>query len=176
MALYRSRTIKKPKNGLPQATLRNSGKRLSEMLSVLRRHRVAEGLDPVKLREIFEELGPTFVKLGQIMSLRSDMLPKEYCDDLAKLRMEVEHLPWSVMNDHLEAEMGRSVEEAFESIETEPLGAASIAQVYRAHLKTGEEVAVKVQRPGIVESMTQDISMMSRAVDTLDVVRPRAAA
>ena len=176
MALYRSRTIKKPKDGLPQATLRNSGKRLSEMLSVLRRHRVAEGLDPVKLREIFEELGPTFVKLGQIMSLRSDMLPKEYCDELAKLRMEVEHLPWSVMKDHLEAEMGRSVEEAFESIETDPLGSASIAQVYRAHLKTGEEVAVKVQRPGIVESMTQDISMMSRAVDTLDVVRPRAAA
>ena len=74
-----------------------SGQRLGEILKVLKAHHIAKGLTPVKLREILEDLGPTYVKLGQIMSMRSDMLPEKYCQELVKLRTDVRPLPFSVI-------------------------------------------------------------------------------
>ena len=70
-----------------------SGNRLTEILGVLKKHHITRGLQPVKLREILEDLGPTYVKLGQIMSMRSDILPEAYCRELTRLRTEVRPLP-----------------------------------------------------------------------------------
>ena len=78
-----------------------SGRRLNEILKVLKKHHLTSGLTPVKLREILEDLGPTYVKLGQIMSMRSDMLPEVYCQELTRLRTDVIPMPY-------ETEIGRA--------------------------------------------------------------------
>ncbi len=159
----------------PQATLQGTMRRLGDFLTVLRRRKVNEGLTPEKLRLVLEDLGPTFVKLGQMMSLRSDILPQEYCDELVKLRMNVRPVPWEEIEPFLVSTYGKPLDEVFSKVDDVPMGSASIAQVYRAELLDGSPVAIKVQRPGIGESMTRDLSMMRRAVDTLDMVNPDAA-
>lgn len=144
-----------------------SGKRLREIISVLKRHHITRGLSPQKLREILEDLGPTYVKLGQIMSMRSDMLPEKYCRELTKLRTDVRPLPFSTIMEIIEKELRRPVAEIFESIDRKPLGSASIAQVHPAVLKDGRKVVVKVQRPAIHEIMENDIRLMRRAAGLL---------
>ena len=84
-----------------------SGRRLNEILKVLKKHHLTSGLTPVKLREILEDLGPTYVKLGQIMSMRSDMLPQAYCDELKKLRSGVVPMPFETVEEILAAQYGR---------------------------------------------------------------------
>ena len=118
------------------------------------------GLTPVKMRLMFEALGPTFVKVGQILSMRSEILPQSFCDELAKLRADADPMPYSTVLDVLAAEYGRPADEVFAHIDPKPLGSASLAQVHRATLKTGEDVAIKVQRPGVRETMAQDVSIM----------------
>ena len=98
------------------------------------------------------------------MSLRSDILPKRYCDELMKLCSEVPPMPFSQVIEVLEESMGCPWQAEFQHIEQKPLGAASIAQVHRATLKTGEEVVIKVQRKGIYETMARDIGLMHKAV------------
>lgn len=146
------------------------GKRLKEITRVLRRHAVTRGVSPEKLRLILEELGPTFVKLGQLLSLRSDILPKRYCDELMKLCSDVEPMSFAQVEEVLEESFGCPWQEEFLSIEEEPLGSASIAQVHRAVLKSGEEVVIKVQRKGIYEIMARDIGLMKKAVKLLPPV------
>lgn len=128
------------------------------------KHAITRGVSPEKLRLILEDLGPTYIKLGQIMSLRSDILPKRYCDELMKLCSDVPPMPFSQVIEVLEESMGCPWQEEFQHIEQKPLGAASIAQVHRATLKTGEEVVIKVQRKGIYETMARDIGLMHKAV------------
>lgn len=140
-----------------------SSQRLSEILHVLKSHQITRGLTPVKLREILEDLGPTYVKLGQIMSMRSDMLPESYCRELTKLRTEVRPLPFETVLSVIRQELKRPAEEVFSGITAAPLGSASIAQVHPAVLKSGEKVVVKVQRPAISETMANDISLMKKA-------------
>lgn len=140
------------------------GERLREITAVLKKHAITRGVSPEKLRLILEDLGPTYIKLGQIMSLRSDILPKRYCDELMKLCSEVPPMPFSQVIEVLEESMGCPWQEEFQHIEQKPLGAASIAQVHRATLKTGEEVVIKVQRKGIYETMARDIGLMHKAV------------
>ena len=135
-------------------------KRLRQMLSIVRRYDVIKGLTPTKLRAMLEELGPTFVKVGQILSMRSEMLPQSFCDELAKLRADADPMPYEVVVDTLATEYDRPVDEVFAHIDPKPLGSASLAQVHRATLVTGEDVAVKVQRPGVRETMAQDVSIM----------------
>lgn len=142
-------------------------KRLGEILRVLRSHQLTHGLTPIKLREILEDLGPTYVKLGQIMSMRSDMLPERYCQELTKLRTEVRPLPFQTILAVIEEECGRPAKEIFTEIEARPLGSASIAQVHPAILKDGRRVVVKVQRPAIAETMAKDIALMKKAVGML---------
>ena len=141
-----------------------SGSRLKEITAVLRKHELTRGITPEKLRLILEDLGPTFIKIGQIMSLHSDVLPKKYCDELMKLRSDVAPMPFSEVEEVIEDSYGYPWQEVFSQIEKETLGSASIAQVHRAMLKTGEEVVVKVQRKGIYDTMARDIGLLHKAV------------
>ena len=138
--------------------------RLKEMTAVLKKYKLTHGLTPEKFRLILQELGPTYIKLGQIMSLHSDILPKEYCEELMKLCSDVEPMPFEQVEAVIDASFGYSWKDVFASIDKKPLGAASIAQVHRATLKTGEQVVVKVQRKGIHEVMSKDMALLHKAV------------
>jgi ubiquinone biosynthesis protein len=115
---------------------------------------------PARLRLAFEELGPTFIKLGQLLSLRPDLLPPEYAAELAKLQDEAMPLPFAQIKGKVEAQLGRALGELFQEFEEEPLAAASLAQVHRALLRDGTEVVVKVQRPGIWETIRADLIIL----------------
>lgn len=138
--------------------------RLREITRVLHAHNISRGVTPVKLREILEDLGPTFIKVGQLMSMRSDILPQEYCDELMKLTSDVPPMSYDEVVRVIEDSYGRPCGEIFKSIDKKPLGSASIAQVHRATLVTGEDVVVKVQREGIYSTMKRDINLLRRAV------------
>ena len=144
--------------------------RLREMVAVLRRHDVVRGIDPPKLRMLLEDLGPTFMKLGQILSMRPDFLPQEYCDELMKLQSAAKPLPFDVILQVIEREYNTPWNKVFQRVEEEVIGSASIAQVHRAVLKNGEQVVVKVQRPGIYEIMSKDIVLLKRAVGIIKVI------
>ena len=139
--------------------------RLREILAILAKSGIAGGLSPQKLRSAVEELGPTFVKLGQILSMRRDLLPEAYCAELAKLRADVRPLSLEEVRGVAEEEYARPLEEVFSSFSPEPLGSASIAQVHAAVLPDGRRVVVKVQRPGVRETMARDIPLLHRAAD-----------
>ena len=149
-----------------------SATRLREMVEVLRARDIVHGITPEKLRLILEDLGPTFVKLGQIMSMRPDFLPQEYCDELMKLQTEANPLPFSVIEKVIEQEYQRRWTRIFRSIDEEALGSASIAQVHRAVLLDGEKVVIKVQRPGVHDVMSKDIVLLKRAAGILKILGP----
>lgn len=137
--------------------------RVGAIIGVLRRTGAFKGeMTPAKLRGVLEALGPTFVKVGQILSMRSEILPKDYCDELAKLRADVDPMPFSEVREAVEAEYGRPLSAVFSYFDPVPLGSASVAQVHRATLITGEEVAVKVQRPGVQKTMANDIDILRK--------------
>ncbi len=144
--------------------------RLKEITAVLRKHNITRGVTPKKLRMILEDLGPTFIKLGQIMSMHSDILPKRYCDELMHLRSDVTPMPFEEVTSVIDESYGRSWKRVFSDIEAEPRGSASIAQVHRATLRTGEQVVVKVQRRGIYEKMARDIALLHKAVKIMPPV------
>lgn len=145
------------------------GGRLKDILDVLKKHHITRGLSPVKLREILEDLGPTYVKLGQIMSMRSDMLSEAYCKELSRLRTQVKPLSFDIIKSVIEEELGRPSGEIFLKIDPLPLGSASIAQVHMASLSDGTNVVIKVQRPAIKETMSNDIKLLKKAVRILKI-------
>lgn len=149
-----------------QAPLK-SHTRLAEIIGILRKHHITQGVDPVKLRHIIEDLGPTFVKIGQIMASRQDMFSERYCKELIKLRENVMQMDMETVYQVIENDYGTSVEEVFDDFDPIPLGSASIAQVHRARLKNGDDIVVKVQRPGIYEMMERDISLIRKASQLL---------
>ena len=144
--------------------------RLREMTAVLHKYEITKGLTPEKLRMILEDLGPTFIKIGQIMSMHSDILPKRYCDELMKLRSDVKPMPFSEVSEVLEESYGCSWGAIFREINEKPLGSASIAQVHKAVLKDGSPVVIKVQRKGIYGIMARDIALLRKAVRLLPPV------
>lgn len=141
--------------------------RLREITEVLRRNKITRGITPEKLRVILEELGPTYIKLGQIMSLHSDILPQRYCRELMKLTSEVAPMPFPEVEEVINRSYREDWHSFFSSIDYTPLGSASIAQVHHATLISGEEVVIKVQRKGIYDTMARDIGLMHRAVRLL---------
>lgn len=149
-----------------QYKLTSAGRRgrIAEIFRLARKYEVWHDLTPARLRRLLEELGPMFVKMGQIMANRSEILPQAYCDELRHLQMDVEPVPFAVVHDCLMAEYGRSLSEIFSHIDRKPLGSASLAQVHRARLVSGEDVAIKVQRPGAQQVMAQDIDIMRSIV------------
>ncbi len=139
---------------------KTSSKRMGEIVSIMRRYQVARGLTPEKAVAVLEALGPTYVKIGQLASSRSDLLPSAYCDAFEQLHDHVTPLPFSEVIHCIDTAYGAPWTTVFASIDEKPLGAASIAQVHRAVLLDGTVVAVKVRRPGIVEQMAEDITLM----------------
>ncbi|HIE12357.1 MAG TPA: AarF/ABC1/UbiB kinase family protein [Desulfotomaculum sp.] len=121
-----------------------------------------------RLRLVLEELGATFIKLGQILSTRGDLLPPEYIAELEKLQDQVPPFSFAAVREILRTELGLPHEEIFVTFEATPLAAASIAQVHRATLRDGTPVVVKVQRPGIEEVLTTDIEILHDVARFLD--------
>jgi len=138
--------------------------RLLQIFGIVRKYDVFRGITPVKFRRLLEELGPTFVKAGQILSMRSEILPERFCRELTKLRSDAEPMPYETVIAVLEQEYGTGLDTIFDAIGEHPLGSASVAQVHRARLASGADVAVKVQRPHVQEVMAQDIDIMRSLV------------
>jgi ubiquinone biosynthesis protein len=115
-----------------------------------------------RLREALEHLGPTFVKLGQLLAGRSDLLPPEWCAELGKLREEVAPVAFERLEPQLRGDLGAAPSEAFAVLEREPLAAGSIAQVHRAVLRDGTPVVLKIRRPGIEEVVAADLGLLTR--------------
>ena len=114
----------------------------------------------VRLRLALEHLGPIFVKFGQVLSTRRDLVPLDIVEELAKLQDQVPPFPADQSRALIEKAFGKSVEELFASFEAEPVASASIAQVHFAVLKDGREVAVKVLRPGMLETIDDDLALL----------------
>jgi ubiquinone biosynthesis protein len=123
---------------------------------------------PERLRMAFEELGPTFIKLGQVLSSRTDLLPEAFGKELSKLQDRVSPLPFTVIKNSVERELNATLEEVFTSFTAEPLASASIGQVHEAVLKDGTRVVVKVQRPGIDTLIKTDVSVLSGLAAALE--------
>jgi ubiquinone biosynthesis protein len=115
---------------------------------------------PVIVKETIEKLGPTFVKFGQFLSIRPDLVPPEFGDEFRKLQDQVPPFSFEFAKVEIERELGQTCAELFTEFDETPVAAASVSQVHRAKLKSGEEVAVKVQRPWIREEMETDILIM----------------
>lgn len=125
-------------------------------------------------RRAFEKLGPTYVKLAQMLSVRPDVLPLAAMDELAKLQDSVAPFDTCTARALVESTLGRRIEEVFSDFSAEPVAAASLAQVYRARLlRNGEEVAVKVQRPDALATVSKDLYVLQRAVQVYDSIIKR---
>ena len=139
-----------------------------QMINRKPREQIARLSRPERLRLVFEELGPTFIKLGQLLSTRPDLIPAEYLDELARLQDEVP--PFSLAEVHaiFREELGRSPDEVFHYFDAEPLAAASIGQVHRARLDSGAEVVVKVQRPDIENVIAVDLEILAHLAGLME--------
>lgn len=152
---------------VPELKQEKTGARFREIFGVLHKNQIIKGITPEKVRHIIEDLGPTFIKLGQIMSSQSNILPKEYCEELEKLRSDVPPMPIEQVYRILEKEYGRPVKELFRDFHEKPIGSASIGQAHIAELQTGEKVVLKVQREGIYDTMERDMDFLQKAVKIL---------
>ncbi|MGB4505110.1 MAG: AarF/UbiB family protein [Syntrophaceticus sp.] len=115
---------------------------------------------PGRITQVLKELGPTFVKLGQLLSTRADLLPKEYLQELAKLQDEVTPVPMAEVENVIVQEIGHAISDVFIEFDSQALASASIGQVHKAKLVTGEDVVVKIQRPGIARLIKVDLEIL----------------
>ena len=127
---------------------------------------------PVRVRRAIEEMGPTFIKLGQVLSTRVDLLAKEWIEELGRLQSQVPPVPWAEVRQQLVEDLGGAPEEAFAELDQQPLAAASIAQVHRARLRDGTAVALKVRRPGIQQVVEADMRILERVVHLIETRLP----
>ena len=124
---------------------------------------------PIRIRRIFEELGPAYIKLGQMLSTRPDLVGIEIAEELESLRDNTPTTPFSEMKKVIESELQKPIEEVYSEIEETPIGSASIGQVYRARLKdSNEEVAIKVQKPNSREIIESDVKIMKFLANRID--------
>ncbi|HMF56321.1 MAG TPA: AarF/UbiB family protein, partial [Pyrinomonadaceae bacterium] len=128
----------------------------------------------VWLKENLIKLGPTFIKIGQALGTRGDLLPLAYVKELALLQDQVPPFPTAEAYARIESELGRTVQELYAEIDAEPIAAASLGQVYRARLHTGQEVAVKVQRPNLREAINFDLAILRNIVRQVNRYFPQA--
>jgi ubiquinone biosynthesis protein len=139
-----------------------------QMINRKPREQIARLSRPERLRLVFEELGPTFIKLGQLLSTRPDLIPADYLDELAKLQDDIPPFDVAEVRVIFQEELGRSPEELFHYFDIDPLAAASIGQVHRARLDSGAEVVIKVQRPGIENVIAVDLEILAHIADLME--------
>ena len=125
-------------------------------------------MSPARLRRLLIRLGPMFVKIGQFLALRPDVLPQEYCDELLQLVDQAEPEPWENIRGTIERELDAPLDELFRSIRSEPLAAGSIAQVHLARMHSGERVVVKVQRTNLDQRVKKDLNRVRWIARALD--------
>ncbi len=130
---------------------------------------------PQRVRRAIEALGPTFIKLGQILASRPDLLSPQWTEELGKLHSQVSPVPWDRIRPQLEADLGGPPSEIFAEFNTNPIASASIAQVYRAKLQTGEDVVVKVLRPGLRKIVEADLRLLAHATRIFEKEVPELA-
>lgn len=123
-----------------------------------------------RFRLMLAELGPTFVKLGQVMSTRADLLPREFIEELSNLQDHATPVPIELVRKQIREAFGKELEEVYQRFDPVPLAAASMAQAHRARTKEGDEVIVKVQRPGISEQLRADLSVLHYVARALEAV------
>jgi len=121
--------------------------------------------NPEELAEDLKKMGPTYVKLGQLLSTRPDLMPEPYLKALESLQDNVEEIPYGEVQKIVEEEIGQRISKAFESFDIEPLASASIGQVHLAVLRSGKKVAVKIQRPGVRKNFTEDLDTLKDLTD-----------
>ncbi len=147
-----------------------SGKdRLLEIVRIIKKYDLIKNATPKNLRLAIEEAGPTFIKLGQILASRDDIIPKEYCDELSCLRNQVKPMDYEKVLEILDREYNGKTWEIFSKIEEIPIGSASIAEVHKAVLNDGTEVVIKIQRENIYELMAMDVKLLKKIIDLLKI-------
>jgi ubiquinone biosynthesis protein len=143
-------------------------KRLRQIIQVFLKYKVIQNLskqqDPIAVRKAFEELGPTFIKIGQMLSVRSDLLSETFTNEFKHLQDNVKSDPFDQVKSLLEAEWGQSLTDIFTNFHEVPLASASIGQAHRGTLKDGTEVVVKVQHPGIIAAIQVDLDLFEKAI------------
>jgi len=148
-------------------------KRVREIISVFLKHGLKDGLaiinNPVQLREALEDLGPTFIKIGQVLSTRPDIVSQPIIEEFKKLRDNVSPVKFEEIKTIIENELHKPLDEIFLSFDKEPIACASIAQVHSAKLKNGQKVVVKVQRPNIKDMIIGDINILKKLAKFLEV-------
>ena len=148
----------------------SSGKdRLFEIINTIRKYDLIKNMSAERLRLAIEELGPTFIKLGQILSYRDDVIPKEYCEELSHLRNQVKPMEFEKVMEILDGEYKGQTKDIFQEIDEVPIGSASIAQVHRAKLMDGTDVVIKVQREHIYERMETDVNLIKKIIKTFRI-------
>ena len=140
--------------------------RLKEIVDIIRKYDYDDGITPEIVVGIIQDLGPTFVKIGQIASQQAEYIPSEYADALSKLRSSVAPMDLETVYSQIEKHLGKPVGELFASFNEKPLGSASIGQVHKAELFDGTIVAVKVRRPGVVDTVARDFALLEKVIDT----------
>ena len=121
-----------------------------------------------ELASDLEKLGPTFIKLGQLLSTRADLLPAPYLEALSRLQDQIEPFPYEEVDRIVSGELGVRISKAFADFDPQPLAAASLAQVHLAHMRDGRAVVVKVQRPNIREQIVEDLEALGEIAEFLD--------
>ena len=144
----------------------NNKERLMNIIKILKDNNILNDRSPKNIRKIIEELGPTFIKIGQILSTRVDLIPDAYTKELAKLRSNVTPLPFDEIKKILKKEY-KDIDNIFSHINERPIGSASIAQVHKAKLKDNTYVVLKIKRPHIEEEIKQDIELLKEATKIL---------
>ncbi|NMG45590.1 ubiquinone biosynthesis protein UbiB [Aromatoleum toluvorans] len=127
---------------------------------------------PARVRRAFEELGPTFIKLGQILATRVDLFPPEWIVEFGRLQDAAPAVPFEQVREQLTEDLGEAPESAFAEIDTQPVAAASLAQVYRARLHDGRAVILKVRRPGIRPTVEADLQLLARVAEIIEAEAP----
>ena len=147
--------------------------RVARILAVAMRYRLwrlgrAEAGRAARLRSALEDLGPIFVKFGQVLSTRRDLLAPDFADELARLQDQVAPFSWSEASSEIDRSLGRAAAEVFSTLDTQPVASASVAQVHFGVLRDGTEVAVKVLRPGVERAIARDVALMRTAAVLVD--------
>ncbi len=127
-----------------------------------------------RFRTVLEELGPTFVKLGQVLSTRPDILPSDYIEELSKLQDHVKPFGFEQVTTTIEQDLGKPASQVFKKFNETPLASASIGQVHEAWLKSGEHVVVKIVRPNIKETIDHDVRILYYLAEKIEKEFPQA--